>query len=484
MSILGASNNLILIRFILNKKEIQTALPPGTLLLDFIRYHQHQMGTKIGCREGDCGACSVLVGDFKNKNLHYQSATSCLTALGNVHGKHVISIEGLNMAELNLVQQAMKDESATQCGFCTPGFVVSLSGFCLTEQEPTEENVLAAISGNICRCTGYKSIEKAAGTVCKSLENRGNESPIDFAIRKNYLPEYLTEIPARLLALKQNLNGALQPKTDKPKFLGGGTDLYVQQHETMHHEDIDFLFDQSDLKGIVQKGDICEMGAASTVTDMLESPVFQAHFPNLKQIGKLVSSEPIRNIATIAGNIINASPIGDLSIFFLALDAKIHLKNGNEKRIVPLRNLYLGYKKLDRLPEEIVEKISFKLPDGQSKINFEKVCKRTHLDIASVNSALFVELEGFKILNAGLSAGGVGPVPLFLPKSSAFLSAKTVSIELLEELLELIQTEISPISDVRGTETYKRTLLHQLVKAHFSVMFKELDVKQLMNLSL
>ena len=156
---------MILIRFILNKKEIQTALPPGTLLLDFIRYHQHQMGTKIGCREGDCGACSVLIGDFKNKKLHYQSATSCLTALGNVHGKHVVSIEGLNMAELNLAQQAMKDESATQCGFCTPGFVVSFSGFCLTEQEPTEENVLAAISGNICRCTGYKSIEKAAGTV-------------------------------------------------------------------------------------------------------------------------------------------------------------------------------------------------------------------------------------------------------------------------------------------------------------------------------
>ena len=475
---------MILIRFILNKKEIQTALPPGTLLLDFVRYHQHLMGTKIGCREGDCGACSVLIGDFKNEKLQYQSATSCLTALGNIHGKHVLTIEGLNMEELNLPQQAMKDESATQCGFCTPGFVVSLSGFCLTEQQPTEENILAAISGNICRCTGYKSIEKAAFSVCKSLKDRGKESPIEFAGRKHFLPEYLKEIPARLLSLKQNLNGALKSKTDKPKFLGGGTDLYVQQHETMHHEDIDFLFDKSNLNGIVQKGNICEMGAASTVTDMLESAVFQAHFPNLKAIGKLISSEPIRNIATIAGNIINASPIGDLSIFFLALDAQIHLSNGNEKRIVPLRKLYLGYKKLDRLPEEIVEKISFKLPDNQSQINFEKVCKRTHLDIASVNTALFVELEGTKILNAGLAAGGVGPVPLFLVKSSAFLQGKTVTIELLEELLEMIQSEISPISDVRGTESYKRTLLHQLVKAHFVQMFKSLDVNKLISLSL
>ena len=475
---------MILIRFILNKKEIQTALPPGTLLLDFVRYHQHLMGTKIGCREGDCGACSVLIGDFKNEKLQYQSATSCLTALGNIHGKHVLTIEGLNMEELNLPQQAMKDESATQCGFCTPGFVVSLSGFCLTEQQPTEENILAAISGNICRCTGYKSIEKAAFSVCKSLKDRGKESPIEFAGRNHFLPEYLKEIPARLLSLKQNLNGALKSKTDKPKFLGGGTDLYVQQHETMHHEDIDFLFDKSNLNGIVQKGNICEMGAASTVTDMLESTVFQAHFPNLKAIGKLISSEPIRNIATIAGNIINASPIGDLSIFFLALDAQIHLSNGNEKRIVPLRKLYLGYKKLDRLPEEIVEKISFKLPDNQSQINFEKVCKRTHLDIASVNTALFVELEGTKILNAGLAAGGVGPVPLFLVKSSAFLQGKTVTIELLEELLEMIQSEISPISDVRGTESYKRTLLHQLVKAHFVQMFKILNVNKLISLSL
>jgi xanthine dehydrogenase small subunit len=170
LSILGASNNLILIRFILNKKEIQTALPPGTLLLDFIRYHQHQMGTKIGCREGDCGACSVLVGDFKNKNLHYQSATSCLTALGNVHGKHVISIEGLNMAELNLAQQAMKDESATQCGFCTPGLIVAVHHLLEQNPSPSDIEVKEAISGNICRCTGYGRIFAAVNAVIETRE--------------------------------------------------------------------------------------------------------------------------------------------------------------------------------------------------------------------------------------------------------------------------------------------------------------------------
>ena len=458
-------------------------MPPGTLLLDFIRYHQHQMGTKIGCREGDCGACTVLIGDLKNGRMQYQSATSCLTALGNIHGKHVLSVEGLNMKQLNLVQQAMSDESASQCGFCTPGFVVSLAGFCLSDAEPNKENALAALSGNICRCTGYKSIEKAAERVCSSMEEKGDQNAIEFAVQNGHLPEYLLEIPSRLTALQQNLNGALQPKTDSPKFLGGGTDLYVQQHDTMPHTDIEFLFHKPVLNGIEEKDGICFMGAACTVTDMLESPVFQSHFPNLSAFGKLISSTPIRNIATVAGNFINASPIGDLSIFFLALDAQLFVSDGTNQREIPLRKLYLGYKKLDKKPEEYVERISFRLPEKTGSIHFEKVCKRTHLDIASVNSACFVDVKDGLITEAGISAGGVGPVPLFLPESSRFLIGKHVSEELLEELLPLVQQEISPISDVRGTDQYKRRLLSQMVKGHFMTMFKDLDVKKIMTLA-
>jgi xanthine dehydrogenase small subunit len=150
-----------LIRFILNEIEVKTDLPPGTLLLDYIRYHRHLTGTKIGCREGDCGACTILVGEMKNEKLEYTSATSCLMALANASGKHIVTIEGLNLHGLNPIQQAISDEAATQCGFCTPGFVVSLAGFCLNEEGHDEENAIASINGNICRCTGYKSIEKA-----------------------------------------------------------------------------------------------------------------------------------------------------------------------------------------------------------------------------------------------------------------------------------------------------------------------------------
>lgn len=450
---------------------MSTGLPPGTLLLDFVRYHQNLTGTKIGCREGDCGACTVLIGDLKNGELEYQSATSCLTALGNIDGKHVVTVEGTNGQALNPIQEAMADEGATQCGFCTPGFVVSMTGFCLRKGDVSEENALAAISGNICRCTGYKSIERASTKVCNVLKNRGKHDPILYSIQKEIVPGWFADMKDRLLIMRQSQNGSLKPASQKPKVLGGGTDLYVQQHETMIHSDIEFLFNRSEFKGIVQSGNRCEMGAATTVTDMLESPVFQSHFPNLKPFIKLISSTPIRNIATVAGNLVNASPIGDLSIFFLSLDATLVLGDGKTTRQLPLREFYLGYKKLNKSEEERVEKISFELPDAQCQVNFEKVCKRTHLDIATVNTALFVRLNGNTIVSAGLSAGGVGPVPLFLPKSSACLAGKVVDESVLNTLLETVQAEISPISDVRGTEAYKRLLLNQLVKAHFVELF-------------
>jgi len=157
-----------MIQFILNNRIIKTVENAGMTLLDFVRYEQRLMGTKIGCREGDCGACTVLVGTLKeNGKVEYQSITSCIWPLGNAHGKHIVTIEGTNLkTDLTTAQLAMKDNYATQCGFCTPGFVVSLTGFALSNNKKNYENALDAISGNICRCTGYKSIEKAADDVC------------------------------------------------------------------------------------------------------------------------------------------------------------------------------------------------------------------------------------------------------------------------------------------------------------------------------
>lgn len=467
-----------MITFILNDKEVSTNLPAGELLLDLIRYHKHLTGTKIGCREGDCGACTVLVGEIINDKLRYRSLTSCLTALGNVQGKHVVTVEGLNMHILNPVQQAMYNEGATQCGFCTPGFVVSLAGFCLSGCDKTYENAIAAIDGNICRCTGYKSIQRAAKSVAELMEKNSGDT-IEFTTSNNILPAYFSTIKERLLELQQKTNGVAKSASNK-KYLGGGTDLYVQQHEKMIHADIDFLFDKNELNGIYKEGNKCFIGASATVTDLLESTIIKEAFPEFRKITKLVSSTPIRNIATIAGNFVNASPIGDFTIIFLALNAHIILSDGISNREIALRNFYKGYKQLDKKEDEIIEHIWFEIPVKNQIFNFEKVSKRTYLDIASVNSAMSIKTADKIISETSLSAGGVGPIPFYLNKTSAFLINKKVDSFLIEEAIEIAQSEISPISDARGTEDYKRLLLSQLIKSHFISIFPKLQLNKLL----
>ncbi|QIL77100.1 FAD binding domain-containing protein [Hymenobacter sp. HDW8] len=472
-----------MLKFILNNQEVDTDLPAGTVLLDFVRYHQHLPGTKIGCREGDCGACTVLVGELAEDQVRYRSYTSCLTPLGNVQGKHVVTVEGINMEQLNPIQQAMVDESATQCGFCTPGFVVSLAGFCLSGQKPTTQNAIAAVDGNICRCTGYKSIERAAAKVAHLLSANEGEEPAAFVARQQILPEYFTSIKSRLRALAADstpnghvLNGALQ-------FVGGGTDLYVQKHDQMKELAARFLFNQADLQGIVRQENRCVIGGAATVSDLAESALMQEYFPAFRPFLRLVSSTPIRNMATVAGNFVNASPIGDLTIMFLALDAQLVLSDGHTAREIPLRQFYKGYKVLEKAPQENITAIWFELPSAATRFNFEKVSKRTHLDIASVNSACCFMVQDGLLITAAISAGGVGPIPMLLHKTSEFLVGGEVSEELIQKALEIAQTEIAPISDARGTETYKRLLLNQLIKAHFLALFPHLNVPELMRQS-
>lgn len=469
-----------MIKFILNNKEINTDKPSASLLLDFIRYHRHLMGTKIGCREGDCGACTVLIGDLKNGELQYRSFTSCLTPLGNIHGKHVVTIEGINMDDLNPIQQRMADASATQCGFCTPGFVMSLAGFCLSDKEATQQNAVAAIDGNICRCTGYKSIERAAGKVAELMQQKGDQEVLEFVTANQVFPGYFTGIKERLQKLSLQLNGELDKQDSSMQFAGGGTDLYVQKPEELKEASVHFLYNKDVLKGIRKTGNKCFIGPSATVTDLQESEIIQKYFPNFNKQVKLISSTPIRNMATIAGNFINASPIGDFTIFFLALDATLVLSDGSEMRELPLRQLYKGYKTLDKRAEEFIEQIWFELPGEQTLFNFEKVSKRTHLDIASVNTAIQLTVISGTITEANISAGGVGPIPKFLEQTSEFLRGRAVTEEVITEAIDRAQKEISPISDARGTAGYKRLLLGQLIKAHFITLFPEIAVEKLL----
>jgi len=483
-----------MIKFILNNNDIETDLPAGMTVLDFVRYRQNLKGTKIGCREGDCGACTVLVGELIDDRVRYRSMTSCLMPLANAAGKHIVTVEGINPNDGSLmpVQQAMVDESGTQCGFCTVGFVMSLTGFCLdgvSSPTATQGSVkprdlaISAVDGNICRCTGYKSIERAAEQVCERLAVGGEQ----------FVPGYFSNITHRLGELNESAAPAETRAVASALVIAGGTDVYVQRPDELPEINASHLFCDDDLRTISENGEHIELGASATVTDLLESPVIHSIFPRLYEHLKLVSSTPIRNMATLAGNFVNASPIGDMTVWFLALNAEITLNTGRE---MLLRQLYLDYKKLSKEPDEYITTIRFKKPHSDFRFNFEKVSKRTYLDIASVNSAISLKVEpvpgkswtppalndnypapvdtshlDYFITDAHVAAGGVAPVPLYLKETSSFLIGRHIDEDTIKKANDIIQEEISPISDVRGSEEYKRLLLRQLFRAHFLEIF-------------
>ncbi len=461
-----------MIQFILNEELISTTTGASTTLLDFIRYQEELKGTKIGCREGDCGACTVLAGRINAQGMHYESLTSCLTPLANVHGKHVVTVEGLSGKSLSRVQEAFVASSATQCGFCTPGFIVSLSGFVLNCIYPNYTKAIEAMDGNICRCTGYKSIERAALHLISYLEDVPKTNKLVWLINEGFLPEYFLHIEKRLQSLeKPHKTHAVQNQ-----WMGGGTDLYVQKHDELHDAQLSFIAQIDNFQGIhIDENDQCIIKAGTNATQLKEHPVLQKRIPQWNNYMKLISSTPIRNMGTVAGNFVNASPIGDLTIIFLALNAKLALKHNNGSlRLIPLKEFYLGYKHLVMAVEERIEEIIFTLPGKNERFHFEKVSKRRHLDIASVNSAIRLQVKDNIIKSVHCSVGGVAPIPLYLAKTHTFLLKKPLTNDVIAEAAAIMQSEISPISDARGTAEYKRLLARQLFYCHFETLFPEI----------
>lgn len=457
-----------MIEFILNDKLIRSNVNTGMTLLDFIRHEKKLKGTKSACREGDCGSCTVFIGKLSGSSIEYKAVTSCITPVGNVHGKHVVTIEGLNMEKCSPVQQALIDAAAVQCGYCTPGFVVSLTSFVMTAQKFEFEVAKDAVAGNICRCTGYKSIERAIDLILNNLKSIDNNDRISWLVENEYLPPYFREIKSRL-ALVNPVDFSLSEN----KVVGGGTDLYVQRPDEMSEINPLLVSDESTLTQIEVQNNQFSIGGACKISDILHNEEIADRIPGFQKHIKLIASELIRNIATVAGNLVNASPIGDLSILFLALNADVELKSGNGIRRVKLNQFFKQYKVTELSANELVTALKFELPDGEFHFNFEKVSKRKYLDIASVNSAILLETKEELIENLHLSVGGVSAIPLYLTKTCQFMTGKMLDVNLLHEASAIMDSEISPISDVRGSADYKRLLARQLFYAHFIELFPE-----------
>jgi xanthine dehydrogenase small subunit len=458
-----------MLKFVLNNQSLETEWPPGRPVLDFLRSEAGLTGVKFACREGDCGSCAVLLGGRCEDGLSYQIVTSCLLPLGAVADRHVVTIEGLNRQELNPIQQAFVDCGASQCGFCTPGFIVSLTGYLLEAKEFRFEDAVEAIGGNICRCTGYASIGRAIDRFLGALSFTidPEESRIEALVREEILPEYFLSIES-LLA---NPSPAPPiPFSATRTIVGGGTDLYVQRPHEIENAPI-FILPLPARPAISKEGGSVVLAATATAEDMKQSDILAESVGGIDRAMELMGSLPIRNRATIAGNLVNASPIGDMTIILLALGAEIGLAGGEERRIAPLHQFFLDYKKLDLRPGELLEWVRFEAgPEGRL-FNFEKVSKRTHLDIATVNTAISLNVIDGRITGVRLAAGGVAPIPMRLQRTMDFLEGRPPTAETALAAAETARSEVSPITDVRGSADYKRLLLGQLVLAHFHVLF-------------
>ncbi len=339
------------ITFLLNEEIIEENLNPSVVLLDFLRKDKHLTGTKEVCKEGDCGACAVLLGELTDSGISYKVINSCLYPIQKVNGKHVVTIEGLNQETLSPVQESFMDEGASQCGFCTPGFIISATGYLINTESYNYDKVINSVAGNICRCTGYNSIKKSL----KRLENINNIDSIKTLIDEKVLPEYFLDVELKLKSIRVKKEKV--KSNSNVQFISGGTDLFVQKPDIILESDVKFIHEEVPRRIELKDNSIIISGSATI--DMLNS--FFTSKIKSKQFDKLFkmfASLPIRNSATIAGNIVNASPIADLTISLLALNAKLELRNSKgEKRFLLLKDFYKGYKTLDKKNDEIIENI-------------------------------------------------------------------------------------------------------------------------------
>ncbi len=482
-------------RFRLNGEPMEFEGESGRIVLDWLRTDRGLTGTKEGCREGDCGACLVLLGeepaDGGTASVDWIPVTSCLLALDELDGRQLVTIEGLAAAGPTPVMLALHGENASQCGFCSPGFVVALTGRLIAGGPIDAEALATALEGNLCRCTGYGAIRRAADKIAAEYA----DLPEDFSARIDALAQRGVLPPALAAAMKDLPPAA--GKTRRPRSrafqgtpkgaactLGGGTDWFVRHPDPEPEVALDFSDQLPELRHIRRHGAALEVGAAVSLRDFFASAELRALAPGIAAFEAEVASPPIRSRATLAGNIANASPVADLTAILLALDATLRLRNRHTGGIreIALRDFFLGYKKTAADRDERIEAILLPGADAPRLFSFEKAAKRARLDIAAVNTAFSCRTETrdgmVRLRDVRLSAGGVGPTPLYLAEAAAFAEGKAVDAALVRRVAALAVAGISPISDARGSAAYRRAILERFVMAHFLRLFPQLALEE------
>jgi len=461
------------IRFVWeNKIHSISDLDSNETILNYVRLKLKKTGTKEGCAEGGCGACAVVLGELKNNKIIYKAINSCISFLPSLEGKQLILVEDLVLKNgtLHTVQNAMIKYHGSQCGFCTPGFVMSLFAMYKNFSSYNKENIQDSISGNLCRCTGYRPILDAG----KSLNNIKGSDQFDKNKKKTI--NLLKKINSENISLKNGNKKYFSPKNiseliknikENPNsiFLSGGTDLSLNvTKERKNINNIISLNSVKELKFIKKKNSNIEVGAA---TSLIEFESFiKKYYPDFNAILKRYGSVQIRNVGTIAGNIATASPIGDTLPLLLSLDAKIVLQKISKKTILPLKNFFISYRKTKLKKGQFIHSII--IPIFKSNIfKAYKISKRIDDDISSVCASFNLEINNKKIKNIIIAYGGMAPIPKRATNCEKTLINSTLTEENFEKAKKKLEKDFNPINDMRATKDYRMEVAKNLLMKCF-----------------
>lgn len=435
------------VTFLLNGETVEVNTHPTQTLLDWLRETRGLTGTKEGCNEGDCGACTVMITDERGA----RSLNACILFVPQLHGKAVRTVEGIAAPDgtLHAVQQAMVDNHGSQCGFCTPGFVVSMATAHLNGRTDHDD----VLAGNLCRCTGYAPIIRAA----KAVE--GAAVP-DHVIDHPIAPK-TTDFPAPETSDALAEWYAAHPNGT---LIAGATDvgLWVTKHFT-DLGDVAFLNRCKDLQQIDDQGDTLRIGAGVTMTDVLAA--VRILHPSFGDMIRRYGSDQVRNAATIGGNIANGSPIGDNPPALIAMGATLHLRRGDTRRDTPIEDFFIAYGKQDRQPGEFVEAVT--IPKSAPALRCYKLSKRFDQDISAVCGCFKITVADGKITDARIAFGGMAGTPKRAPLSEAALVGRPWSFDTIQTAAATLAEDFAPLSDMRASTAYRMDAAQGQLRRYF-----------------